>query len=151
MNPDRDKILIRRNHWNVYIAPLFLAATVIGIIRAYQTQQWQFIFTPITILPLWIMLRLTTPKTGMRVKTIQSTPGAVLLLCFMMAVLIMLALAVAVDIYIFGNPLQAPLHAYHAILFAPPVLMLVVAVLWVNRIQWIHRAKVTEADRESSP
>lgn len=155
MNLDRDKILIRRNRWDAYIAPLFLAATAIGMIRACQTQQWQFSFTPITILPLWLMLRLTTPPEGMQVKTIRSTPGAHLLLCCLTATLVMLALVVAIDVYFFGQPFPAPLQAYHAFLFAPPVLTLFISVLWVNRIQQIGRAKASipgsEPNRRTSP
>jgi|694.fasta_scaffold22620_4 hypothetical protein len=150
MNLDRDKIWIRRNHWHAYITPLFLAATVIGIIRACQTQLWQFVFMPVTIIPLWLMLYLTTPKNGMRVKTIRATPGVSSLLCLMASVLVMLALVVAIDIYIFGQSLQDPLQAYHAILFAPPVLTLIIAVLWVSRIQRIHSDSVSTTGNEPS-
>jgi hypothetical protein len=150
MSLDHDKILIRRNRWDAYMAPLLLAAIAIGLIRAFQTQQWQFVLIPITILPLWLMLRLTTPPEGMRVKTIRSTPGARLLLCLMTATLLMLALAVAIDVYFLGQPFPAPLQAYQAILFAPPLLTLVVAVFWMNRIQRIHRTTPLPIDSESN-
>ncbi|MEY4566539.1 MAG: hypothetical protein RLY14_1509 [Planctomycetota bacterium] len=59
----------------------------------------------------------------------------------MTAVLIMLAIAVAVDIYIFGQPLHATLYAYHAILFAPPVLTVIVSCLWVSRTNGFMKLK----------
>lgn len=153
MSLDHEKILIRRNRWDAYMAPLFLAAIAIGLIRVFKTQQWQFALIPITVLPLWLMLRLTTPPEGMRVKTIRSTPGARLLLCLMAATLALLALAVTIDVYFLGQPLPAPLQAYHAVLFAPSALTLIVAAFWANRIQRSHRANLltTLSNSNSKP
>jgi hypothetical protein len=114
--------------------PLFLAAAVIGILRVWQTGQFQFAFAQVPVILFWLMLRLQTPRNGMEVTSIRSTPGAVVLLWFMAATLISMALAVAIDIYVFKHPFRSPLEPYHAALFAPSFLIMFTGVFWADRI-----------------
>jgi hypothetical protein len=110
--------------------PAFLAAAAIGILRVWQTGQLESALAPVAVIPLWLMLRLRTPRDGMQVTTIRSTPGAVVLLWFMAAALISMALFSALDIYVFGHQFRAPLEPYHAALFAPPFIIIFAGAFW---------------------
>jgi hypothetical protein len=128
------------------MVPLFLGAVAIGIVRVWQTGQLQFALIPIAVIPIWLMLRLHTPRDGMRVTTIRGTPGAVVLLWFMAATLISMALLFAVDIYVFGHPFRAPLEPYHGALFTPPFIIMFTGAFWADRIA--KAQKVTDCEHE---
>lgn len=134
MNKHTEKVILTRRRWDAYMLPLFLAAAAIGILRVWQTSQFQFALTPVAIIPIWLMLRQQTPRDGMRVTTIRSTPGAVVLLWFMAATLISMVLLFALDIYVFRHSFRAPLEPYHAALFAPPFIIMFTGAFWADRI-----------------
>ena len=115
-------------------AALFLAAAAIGILRVWQTGQLRFALAPVAVVPIWLILHLQTPRDGRQVTTIRSTPGAVVLLWFMAATLISMALLFALDIYVIGHPFRAPLEPYHAALFAPPFIIMFTGAFWADRI-----------------
>lgn len=125
--------------------PLFLAATAIGILRVWLTGQFQFAFAPVAVIPIWLMLRLQTPRSGMKVTSIRSTPGAVVLLWFMAATLISMVFLVAIDIYVFKHSFRSPLEPYHAALFAPPFIMMFTGAFRADRIA--RTKKSTEGAR----
>ena len=104
--------------------------------------------TPIAVIPIWLMFRLKTPRDGMRVTTIRSTPGVVVLLWFMAATLISMALLFALDIYVFGHPFRAPLEPYHAALFAPPFIIMFTGAFWADRIAKSKKAIDCKHDDE---
>ncbi|MEI8022057.1 MAG: hypothetical protein WCH39_27860 [Schlesneria sp.] len=126
--------------------PLFLGAAAIGIVRFWQTGQLKFALTPIAVIPFWMMLRRHTPREGMRVSTIQSTPGAVVLLWFVAASMISMALLFVVDIYVFGHPFRAPLKPYHAALFAPPFVIMLTGGFWADRIAKSKKTSASQRD-----
>ncbi len=128
------KVILTRRRWDAYMLPLFLASTAIGILRVWQTGQFRFAFAPVAVIPIWLMLRLQTPRNGMEVKSIRSTPGAVILLWFMAATLLSMVLLIAIDIYVFKHPFRAPLEPYHAALFSPPFIIMFTGVYWADRI-----------------
>lgn len=126
--------MLTRRRWAAYMLPLFLAAMAIGALRVWQTGHFQFALAPVAVIPIWLMLHLQTPRDGMRVTTIRSTPGAVVLLWFMAATLISAVLLMALDIYAFGHPFRAPLEPYHAALYAPPFIIMFTGAIWADRI-----------------
>ena len=115
--------------------PLFIASVCIAAILVWQTGELRFSALPIGVIPLWLMLRLKTPPDGMAVTTIRSTPGAVVLLWFMAATLVVGAIAVAIDVYIIGHSFHTPLEPYHAILFAPPFVIMFTGAYFADRLQ----------------
>lgn len=121
------------------MAPLFFAAAAIGIVRAFQTGQLGFTLMPLAVIPLWLMLRLQTPRDGMVVTTIRSTPGAIVMLWFALASLISMTVLFLIDIHVFGHPFRAPLEPYHALLFAPPFIILFTGAFLADRIQNKHK------------
>lgn len=121
--------------------PLFLAVAAIGISQVWQTGQLRFALAPVAVVPLWLMLRPQTPPDGMPVTTIRSTPGAVVLLWFMAATLISMALLLAFDVYVIGHPFRAPLEPYHAALFAPPLIIMFTGAFWADRIAKEKKAR----------
>ena len=132
--------------------PLFLGAVAIGIVRFWQTGQLKFALIPIAVIPFWMMLRRQTPRDGMRVSTIQSTPGAVVLLWFVAASLVSMAFLFALDIYVFGHPFRAPLKPYHAALFAPPFVIMLTGGFWADRIAKAQKISPSQPDDdEHSP
>ena len=128
--------------------PLLIGAAAIGIFRVLQTGQLQFALAPAAVIPIWLMLRLQTPRDGMRVTTIRSTPGAVVLLWFMAATLISMALLFALDLYVFGHPFRAPLEPYHAALFVPPFIIMFTGAFWADRIAKTKKATDCKHDDE---
>ena len=141
VNQHPEKIILTRRRWDAYMLPLFLAATAIGVLRVWQTGQFQFALAPVAVIPVWLMLRVQTPRDGMRVTTIRSTPGAVVLLWFMAGTLISMALLFALDIYGFEHPFRAPLEPYHAALFAPPFIIMFTGAFWADRIAKSKKSK----------
>lgn len=141
VNQDLEKVILTRRRWDAYMLPLFLAAAAIGILQIWQTGQLRFALNPIVVVPIWLMLRLQTPREGMQVTTIRSTPGTVVLLWFMAATLISMALLLAFDVYIIGHPFHAPLEPYHAALFAPSFIIMFTGVFWADRISREKKAK----------
>jgi hypothetical protein len=123
------------------MVPLFLGAAVIGSVLVWQTGQLHFSLAPIAVVPLWMLLRLQTPRGGMRVATIRSTPGAVVMLWFVGAALISMAILFAIDVYIFRHPYRAPLEPYHAAILAPPFLIMFTGAYWADRIAKAQRSK----------
>lgn len=115
--------------------PLFVAAIFIGAFLVWQTGQLRFAAAPILVLPIWAMLRFQTPRDGMSVTTIRSTPGAVVLLWFMAATIVLFGLILAFDVYVLGHPFRAPLERYHALLFAPPFIVMFTGAFWADRQQ----------------
>ncbi len=134
------------------MVPLFLGAVAIAIVRVWQTGQIRFAFIPLAVMPIWLMLRLQTPRDGIPATTIRSTPGAGVLLWFMAATLISMAILFAVDIYVFRHPFRAPLEPYHAALFLPPVIIMLIGALWSGRVAKTHRTVASQRDDdEHSP
>lgn len=123
------------------MSPLFLGASAIGFVRVWQTGQWPFALAPIAVIPLWLALRLQTPRDGMPVKTIRSTPGAVVMLWFAAAALISMAILYAIDLYILHHSLRGPLELHHAALYALPFLIILTGAYWADRIKRTKKAK----------
>ena len=91
--------------------------------------------------PSGMMLRLTTPREGMRVTTIRSTPGAVVMLWFAAATLILAAILCAIDIYVLHHRFRDPLELYHAALFAPPFIIMFTGAFLADRIAKAQKSK----------
>lgn len=134
VNQPPHKVTLTRRKWDLYMLPLLAGVAVIGSLRVWQTGQLQFALAPLAVIPLWLMLRLQTPRDGLRVTTIRSTPGAVVLLWFMAASVVTMGLLVVLDIVYLGHPLHAPLEPYHALLFAPPFVIMFAGVFRADRI-----------------
>jgi hypothetical protein len=107
---------------------------------SYQPHGAGFTVAPMAIIPLWLVLRLQTPRDGLHVTTIRAAPGAVALLSFMAAALITMTLLCALDMYVFGRPFRAPLEPYHAALFAPPFIIMFAGACRADRIAKAQKA-----------
>jgi hypothetical protein len=145
-----EKVVLTRRRWDAYMMPAFLGAVTIGILRFWQTGQLQDALSPIAVIPIWLMLRLYTPRDGMPVTTIRSTPGAVVLLWSIAAMLISTALLFAFDHFVFGRPFHAPLEPYHAVLYAPPFIIIFAGAFWADRIAKAQRASARRSDTEEN-
>lgn len=146
MNPRTEKVVLTRRRWNAYMIPLFLGAAAIGVVQFRQTGQLKFALTPLAVIPFWMMLHRQTPHDGLHVTTIRSTPGAVILLWFVAASLISMALLFAVDIYVFGHSFRAPLKPYHAALFAPPFIIMLTGGFWADQIAKGQKTSASQRD-----
>jgi hypothetical protein len=134
VSDDQTKVLLTRKRWDVYMLPLFAALVLFGALSAWKTGQLRFAAAPLGVLPLWAILRGLTPRDGMKTPTIRSTPGAVVMLWFSGAGILLAGALVAVDIYLIGHPFRAPLEPYHAILFTPPFILIFAGAYWADRI-----------------
>ena len=113
--------------------PLFLAAIAFAAFLVWQTGQLRFAAAPLGVLPLWSMLRFQIPRDGMAVTTIRSTPGAVIMLWFCSATIILMGVLFAIDIYVLGHPFHAPLKLYHLFMFGPLFVLLLVGAFFAER------------------
>ena len=127
-------MLLTRRRWDAYMLPLFVAMILFGAFSVWKTGQLRFAAAPLGVLPLWAMLRFLTPRVGMKTSTIRSTPGAVVMLWFSGAGILLAGALVAVDIYLIGHPFRAPLEPYHAILFTPPFILIFAGAYRADRI-----------------
>jgi hypothetical protein len=150
VNQHPEKVTLTRRRWDAYMLLIFLAVAAIGAFRAWQSGQVLIAFAPVAVIPLWLMLRLQTPRDGMRVTTIRSTPGAVVLLWFMAATIISMAILFALDIYVLGHPFRAPLEPYHAGLFAPPFMIMFGGAYWADRIAKAKESADSTRDEEGN-
>ena len=115
--------------------PAVIVAAAIGIVLAFKLGQLRFMLTPLPVVGIWLMLRLLTPRDGMTATTIRSTPGAIVMMWHFLAAMISTIILTVIDIYIFGHPFQAPLEPYHALLFAPPLIIIITGVFFAERIR----------------
>jgi hypothetical protein len=69
----------------------------------------------------------------MAVTTIRSTPGAVTMLWFCGATLVLMAALFAIDVFVFGHPFHAPLELYHLFMFGPLFVLLLVGAYFADR------------------
>ena len=131
----QQKVVLTRKRWDAYFLPLFVLAICVGAFLVWQTGQLRFAVSPLGVLPIWLMLRFTTPPDGMSVTTIRSTPGAVTMLWCCGVALTLFAALLAIDIYVIGHPFRAPLEPYHFLLFSPPFVIMIGGGFVVDRIQ----------------
>ncbi|WP_099261847.1 hypothetical protein [Rhodopirellula bahusiensis] len=115
--------------------PLFVASVCIAAFLFWQTGKLRLFVAPCGVIALWLMLRFKTPPDGMTVTTIRSTPGAVVLLWFMAATLVVGAIVIGIDVYIIGHPFRAPLEPYHAFFYSPPFVIMFAGVYFADRLQ----------------
>ncbi|XZE37111.1 hypothetical protein SH501x_002713 [Pirellulaceae bacterium SH501] len=134
MNQRPNKILLTRRRWDAYMLPLFLAVTAIGIVRVLQTGQLRFALLPLALIPLWLGLRLQTPRDGILTPTVRSTPGVIVLFWSSGAAISLMMLLLAIDVYVLGNPFPSPLNTYHWLLFSPPFIIMFVGAIFADRI-----------------
>ena len=81
---------------------LLIATIGIAVAMVALTGELRFALSPVGVLPLWAVLHFRTPRNGMAVTTIRSTPGAVTMLWFCGATLVLMAALFAIDVYVFG-------------------------------------------------
>jgi len=113
---------------------VFLIATIgISAIMVVLTGEFRYALSPIGVIPLWAMLHFRTPRDGTAVNTIRSTPGAVTMLCFCGATLVLMAILFAIDVYMLGHPFHAPLELYHLFMFGPLFILLLVGAYFAER------------------
>ena len=135
MPEPRKKVVLTRTRWDAYFAPVFIVAIAVGVFLVWQTGQLRFAVSPICVLPLWIMLRLKTPREGLHVSTIRSTPGAVTMLWCCGAALALSGILVAIDIYWLGHAFRDPLEPYHALMFSPPFIVMILGPLVIEKLR----------------
>lgn len=145
---DTHKVLLTRRRWDLYMVPLLLGALAVGFVRVYQTGQLRYALTPIAVVPFWFMLRIRTPREGMRVSTIRSTPGAIVMICFGAASMTSFVLLSAIDVYVFHHSFRAPLELYHAALFAPPFVIMFTGACCAGFQERRRRVEEREEKRE---
>ena len=150
MNEARTQVVLTRRRWDVYMIPLLAGTILIGGVRVWQTGQLSFALTPLAALPIWIMLRRSTPPEGMQVATIRATPGAIVMLWFSATAVVVMAALLSIDRYVFGHPIHAPLQTYHAWFFAPPMVILFSGAIWADRLSKSRRARNPAQDDDST-
>lgn len=143
------KVLLTRRRWDAYMILSLLVAGVIGIPAAWLTGQFSPVLMPVVFLPAWLWLRFSTPRAGIEIPTIRSTPGAIILLWFMAGTLISMVALFAIDVSIFGRSLRAPLEPYQAILYLPPFIIMFTGAFWADRIAKAHKLKTRSDDNHS--
>ena len=135
MNQQSETVLLTRQRWNAYLLALFLGALLIAILNVWLTGRFQFLFAPVVVaIPLWLILRMQTPREGLRALRLQSRPGLRVLIWFEFAALALAILLLVLDSYVFGHPITAPLKPYHAVLHAPPFIIMFIGVYLSGRI-----------------
>lgn len=153
MNQPCEKVVLTRRRWDAYMVLLFLGALAIAVLCVWHTGKLRFTIAPIAVIPLWLRLRYLTPRDGLLVTTIRSTPGAVILLRFIATALVSMAILFAVHVYVFGHSFGAPLQRPHAvILFLPPFTILIIGAIWAGRIAKTQKTLASRRDEnEHSP
>jgi hypothetical protein len=144
LNANRTKVVLTRKRWDAYMMPLFVASFFLGGYTAWRTGQPRFYAAPFPVLLMWVMLRFTTPREGMAVTTIRSTPGAVVMLSFCAAAMLLMVTLSLVDIYVLDHPMDATLEPYHVLLYAPPFIVMLSGACWADRIAKAARARDME-------
>ena len=112
---------------------LLIATIGIAVVMVALTGELRFALSPIGVLPIWAVLHFRTPRNGMAVTTIRSTPGAVTMLWFCGATLVLMAALFAIDVYLLGHPFRAPLKLYHLFMFGPLFILLLVGAYFAER------------------
>jgi hypothetical protein len=108
-----------------------IAAAVGGLASAVLSEQWRFAASPLAALPLWLLLRFSTPVGGMRVRTIRGTPGTMPFLLWLSFILFLFLAFLVVDMVVFGRGSHDPLLWYH---WVPTLLLFAVLIAGVHLI-----------------
>jgi hypothetical protein len=145
---DSSYIVITRHRWDVYMLPLFVVSVVVAIGMAAYTSQWRFLTSPLGIVPFWIMLRVLTPRSGMLVRTISGTPGAVPQLIWALCILALAVLLTVVDSMFLGHGFREPLLWYHWIVGICLFATLLVGVAIVEK-KWPRVPPADNSDGQS--
>lgn len=131
--------------------PLLLAVAGIGLLCTIQSGQLRYALFPAVVMPIWLMLRLQTPRDGRLASTVQSTPGTIVVLGFAFAAMLSMSILFIIDIYVFGHPFRSQLEPYHVLLFAPPFIIMFVAAFLADRVRKQHKllaSMVRSSDEE---
>lgn len=139
MNHRSNKVLLTRRRWDAYMLPLFLAVAGIGLVRTIQSGQLRYALLPAVVMPIWLMLRLQTPRDGRLTSTVRSTPGAIVMLGFAFAAMLSMSILFIIDIYVIGHPFRSQLEPYHVLLFAPPFIIMFVGAFLAERVRKQHK------------
>jgi hypothetical protein len=63
-----DDVVLTRRRWDWYFIPFVLVATVFGIVAWLKLGLPRMLAAPLLPIPLWLLLRLKTPKEGIKTK-----------------------------------------------------------------------------------
>ncbi|HVX11958.1 MAG TPA: hypothetical protein VHC22_12310 [Pirellulales bacterium] len=135
------------------MVPFIIAVAAIGIVGFRQTGALCYLLEPIVIVPLWVMLRLHTPREGMLDHAICSTPGGVVMLSSIAGAPAILVLLIAIDVFVFHHSFGYPLQPYQVGMFAFTFILMLIGACWAGRIAWAQSSSVGEPpeDAQSVP
>jgi hypothetical protein len=126
-------VLITRRRWTRYFLPATLAAAALGVIEAIATGELRFLLVPFPMAMLWWLMRLQTPREGMRAQRVSSDLFILPLLCWGGLTLVLILGVEVADCYVTGRAFGAPYKAYHIVLLGPLVVVYFVGMLIIGR------------------
>jgi hypothetical protein len=63
--PGPDEVLLRRDHWDRYLAPVVMAASLVVFVTWWITGELSFLAAPVIPFLAWLGWRIATPEEGM--------------------------------------------------------------------------------------
>jgi uncharacterized membrane protein YedE/YeeE len=128
--PDPTTILLTRRRWDWYFGPAMIAIVVTSASVALATDNpWSYLVIPFFAL-LWIWVRFSTPRLGMRAKRLSASPPELFAILRCGTAMIALVVAVAViDSWVTGNDPTGPMRPYHALLVGPIFVVFLARIL----------------------
>jgi hypothetical protein len=126
-------VLITRRRWDWYFLAGFAAAAPITILAVAITGSWRPLVGLVGFLLIWLMVRLLTPRHGMRAPPLSAEPEAMAMLRIGPMTVALMIVMCALDYWLTGHHPSEPLEPYHALLIGP------IAIIYFARILTLAR------------
>jgi hypothetical protein len=134
-------VLLTRRTWDWYFLPTVAIAAVLGMAFARAWGELQPLLWPLSPAFLWLLLRLQTPKGGMRVSRISAVPGTIPMLAWLSLCLLLTAGVTLVDTVWLGNDWRQPLSGYRLCLYLAVLPVSLGGVWFIQRRYGIGKRK----------
>ena len=126
-------IVLTRRRWDCYFLAATASAAVLGLVFSFVLEDRSPLIWPLSVVPLWLLLRFQTSVGGMPARRISATPGTRQLLAWVALMGVLFAGVFAFDGLVLGQRWHEPLKLYHLGLYLPLLIVLLVGVRIIEK------------------
>lgn len=109
---EKKDVVITRRRMDCCFLPAFIAGGVIGQACAIYTGHWEALVVPLSVVLMWIPVRLLTPKEGLRARSIRGTPGLIPFLAWLGFAFALMVAVLYWEQVLLGRAWDEPLRTY---------------------------------------
>ena len=122
-----------RKRWGKIMLPLTILSLTVCLISSWLAGSLLYLAAVMLPVLLWARLRYSTPKQGIRTRTIEGDHNTIVLLSWLAFCLIVVFTLFAMDYYILGHPSTAPAEPYQWFVFVAFFVVLISGCSMIDR------------------